>query len=87
MVGFAMGAEVDLIGYLVSRYFGMRAYGIIYGCQYTAFLIGTALGPLITAAVFDAQGTYASALYGSAVALGIAALLGARLPPLSVAVD
>ena len=87
MVGFAMGAEVDLIGYLVARYFGMRAYGIIYGCQYTAFLIGTALGPLITAVVFDAQGTYASALYGSAVALGIAALLGARLPPLSVVVD
>jgi len=79
-VGFAMGAEVDLVGYLVARYFGMRAYGTIYGCLYTAFLIGTALGPLITAVVFDTRGTYVPALYGCAVALCVAALLGTRLP-------
>ena len=82
-VGFAMGAEVDLVGYLVARYFGMQAYGIIYGCLYTAFLIGTALGPLITALVFDTRGTYVPALYGSAVALCIAALLATRLPVLT----
>jgi MFS family permease len=87
MVGFAMGAEVDLVGYLVARYFGMRAYGIIYGCQYTAFLMGTALGPLIAAAVYDAHGSYAPALYGSAADLGVAALLGARLPQLRAAAE
>jgi MFS family permease len=80
MVGFAMGAEVDLIGYLVARYFGMRSYGTIYGCQYTAFLIGTALGPLAAATLFDAGGTYAPALYASAAALGLASLLSTRLP-------
>ena len=80
MVGLAMGAEVDLIGYLVARYFGMRSYGIIYGCQYTAFLIGTALGPLAAATLFDARGTYTAALCASATALGTASLLSTRLP-------
>ena len=29
VIGFSVGAEVDLIGYLVARYFGMHAYGQI----------------------------------------------------------
>ena len=38
VIGFSVGAEVDLIGYLVARYFGMHAYGQIYGRQYSTFL-------------------------------------------------
>ena len=33
VIGFSVGAEVDLIGYLVARYFGIPAYGQIYGRQ------------------------------------------------------
>ena len=32
-LGFGLGAEVDVIGFMVSRYFGLRSYGEIYGCR------------------------------------------------------
>lgn len=81
LVGFAIGAEADLIGYVVYRYFGMRAYGVIYGSQYTAFLIGIAFGPLFAGAVFDRYRAYTLALVGAGVALTIAATLMSRLGP------
>ena len=33
-LGFAVGAEVDLIGYFTARYFGLLNYGAIYGLLY-----------------------------------------------------
>ena len=56
VIGFSVGAEVDLIGYLVARYFGINAYGQIYGRQYATFLIATGLSPVILGAVRDATG-------------------------------
>lgn len=78
-VGLAIGAEADLIAFLVSRYFGMRAYGSIYGAQYTSFLIGMAAGPLFAGTLFDAQGDYRLAICGAGTALLIAAILMTRL--------
>jgi len=79
-IGFAMGAEVDLIGYLVARYFGMTAYGAIYGWQYAMFMIGLAASPLLAGVVYDARGDYGSALIGAAILLAFAAVLATRLP-------
>lgn len=31
LIGLGMGAEVDIIAYLVSRYYGLRAFGEISG--------------------------------------------------------
>ena len=31
LVGLGIGAEVDIIGYLTSRYFGLRSFGEIFG--------------------------------------------------------
>ena len=45
LLGVGAGAEADLLGFLVSRYYGMRAFGQIYGWVFAAFLIGSALGP------------------------------------------
>ena len=58
VIGFSVGAEVDLMGYLVARYFGIQAYGQIYGRQYSTFLIATGLSPVILGAVRDATGSY-----------------------------
>jgi predicted MFS family arabinose efflux permease len=43
--GFSLGAEVDIVGYLVSRYFGLRRYGEIYGYIFAIFTVGSGLGP------------------------------------------
>ena len=35
--GIGVGAEVDLMAFFVGRYFGLRAYGRIYGVMFAAF--------------------------------------------------
>jgi predicted MFS family arabinose efflux permease len=74
-IGFAAAAEVDLVAFLSSRYFGMKAYGKIYGLQITSFYIGAALGPLATGAAYDAFGSYLQALYFAVAALVFGAIV------------
>ena len=80
VIGFSVGAEVDLIGYLVARYFGMHAYGQIYGRQYSTFLIATGLSPVILGAVRDATGTYTASLFTAAAFMIISAALFRKTP-------
>lgn len=58
LLGFAAGAESDLIAYLTGRYFGMAHYGKIYGMLYMPFGLMSAASPLVYAQVFDQTGTY-----------------------------
>ena len=58
LLGFAAGAESDLIAYLASRYFGMLHYGKIYGMLYMPFGLASAASPLIYAFVRDTSGSY-----------------------------
>jgi cyanate permease len=68
-MGLALGAELDLMGFLVARYFGLRQFGRIYGWLYGAFVFASGLGPLWVGAVHDATGNYMPALVVSAVGL------------------
>ncbi|MEP2990516.1 MAG: MFS transporter [Parasphingorhabdus sp.] len=58
LLGFAAGAESDLIAYLTGRYFGMAHYGKIYGMLYMPFGFFSALSPLIYAYVRDSMDSY-----------------------------
>jgi predicted MFS family arabinose efflux permease len=80
VIGFSVGAEVDLIGYLVARYFGIHAYGQIYGRQYSTFLIATGLSPVILGAIRDATGSYTASLFTAAAFMIVSATLFAKLP-------
>jgi MFS family permease len=80
VIGFSVGAEVDLFGYLVARYFGMHAYGQIYGRKYSTFLIATGLSPVILGAIRDATGTYTASLFTAAAFMVVSAALFAKLP-------
>jgi MFS family permease len=62
LIGFAMGAEVDLIAYLISRYFGLRYFGAINGCGYAAYNAGAAISPFLIGVIFSNTGTYVLAL-------------------------
>ena len=79
LVGFALGAEVDLLAFLTSRYFGLRHYGFIYAVVYAFFWAGMALGPAMAGLLFDAQGNYLLALW-----LIIASLLAGAAAALSL---
>ena len=78
-LGFGLGAEVDVIGFMVSRYFGLRSYGEIYGCMFAIFTVGTGLGPVLMGLSFDATRSYNVALTVFGVALVCASVLVSRL--------
>jgi predicted MFS family arabinose efflux permease len=80
-LGFGLGAEVDVIGFLVSRYFGLRAYGEVYGYLFGIFTLGTGFGPVLMAVCFDITRSYDVALTGLAGALVCASILVSRLGP------
>ncbi len=63
VLGLALGAEVDIIAYLATRYFGMRNYGTIFGCVVSLWSIATGLGPLVASYIYDTSGSYQSALW------------------------
>ncbi|MFO1503206.1 MAG: MFS transporter [Steroidobacteraceae bacterium] len=79
-MGFALGAELDLMGFLVARYFGLAQFGRIYGWLYFAFIFASGLGPLWVGAVRDGTGSYSLALAGSCVGL-LASCVGFLLMP------
>jgi MFS family permease len=81
LVGLGLGAEVDIIAYLTSRYFGLRAFGQIYSWAFAAFALAGALGPLIMGASFDRTGSYRGALVTFLAVTLVAGVLMTRLGP------
>lgn len=77
LLGFAAGAESDVIAFLAAKYFGMAHYGRIYGALYMPFGIGSAISPIIYGIVRDRTGGYDPMLMAAIVmfAVGGAMLL------------
>ena len=82
-LGLAAAAEVDLVAFLTSRYFGMKAYGKIYGWQLTSFYLGAAIGPKAAGLAYDHFHSWQPALYFSTGALLFGAIVTGTLgrPP------
>jgi MFS family permease len=81
LVGLGQGAEFDILPYAISRYFGLRAFGEIYGYTFAAVTLGAAVGPLVMGMSFDATGSYSLALLAFAGASFTAAGLMLGLGP------
>jgi cyanate permease len=81
LIGLGMGAEVDIIAYLTSRYFGLRAFGEVYGYAFASYVLAGALGPWLMGLGFDRSGSYGSILVGFLLATLLAAVLMTRLGP------
>ncbi|MBY6264412.1 MFS transporter [Azospirillum sp. 412522] len=78
--GLAIGAEIDLIGFLTSKYYGLRSFGKIYGVLYGFLMCGTALSPVGFALIQAHYGSYFPALVISSVVMAVAAILFLFLP-------
>lgn len=75
LVGFTVGAEVDLVSFLVRRYFDPAAFGRLYGIAFGLFILGSGNGPVLLGWSFDRLGGYRPGLLlFSALALVVAAL-------------
>jgi MFS family permease len=81
LVGLGQGSELGISAYLVSRYFGLPAFGQLYGLIYAGVMTGVCIGILGTGLVHDAFGGYHAVGYIDAVLLGISVLLLSLLRP------
>lgn len=79
-IGLGMGAEADIIPYLLSRHFDMESFGELYGYSFSAFAIAGALGPLAMGRAFDLAGSYDPVLAALSLTGFAAAYLIARSP-------
>ena len=81
MVGLAFGSEVEVIAFLVSRYFGLRSFGTIYGFGFSSFVLAGALGTYLMGAGFDRTHSYTAPLLFFFFAMLSASFLFTRLGP------
>src|SRR5262245_21720257 len=78
LCGAGIGAEIDLMAFFISRYFGLKAYGRIYGLMFMLFNIGTGMGPALSGRAFDRFHSYSQifTVYEVALALTCVLLVG-----------
>ena len=62
MLGLSLGAEVDMLAYLTSRYFGLANFAQIFGVMFSAVMVAMSLSPMAFGAVYDYTGSYKSIL-------------------------
>jgi MFS family permease len=76
-LGIASGTEIDMIGFLTSRYFGMKRFGQLYGYLFASFVVGSAIGPYMMGLAFERLHSYEPALwtFGAFMLLATAAIL------------
>jgi len=80
LIGVGAGGEADITPYLLTRYFGLRAFSTLYGLSWTFYAVAGAIGPIILGRAFDATGSYTSLLTFLAFATASAGALMLFLP-------
>jgi len=68
-IGLALGAEVDMIGFFASRYFGLKRFGQLYGVLFAIFTIGAGLGPLLLGTLYTHLHGYGAGFLACAIGL------------------
>ncbi|MFJ6263098.1 MFS transporter [Rhodococcus erythropolis] len=80
LIGIGFGAEIDLMSYLSSRYIHPLNFGALYSYIYAAFMVGSAIGPVVAGFIFDSSGSYRTALMIAATFLCLGSFAIATLP-------
>ncbi|MFT7460190.1 MAG: MFS family permease [Planctomycetota bacterium] len=81
LVGMGTGSEVSEIAYICSRYFGRKAFGLIYGIMFSAFQLGASFGAPLMGFYHDKAGDYIGALWFLAGMALLGAILISLLKP------
>lgn len=80
LVGIGMGAEADVVPYLLTRYFGLAHFSELYAYTWTVYAIAGGLGPLLAGVIFDQSGDYQIAIAAFTVMVFAASALLISLP-------
>ncbi|MGB5581521.1 MAG: MFS transporter, partial [Woeseia sp.] len=62
LIGLAAGAELDMLAYLTSKYFGAAHYPAIFGAIIAFFTVGAGIAPPLFGALAQAYEGYAAVL-------------------------
>ena len=80
-LGLASGTEIDMIGFLTSRYFGMKRFGQLCGYLFASFVVGSAFGPYMMGLAFERLHSYEPALWSFGAFMILASTLILCLGP------
>ena len=81
LLGGSLGAEVDMLAYLTSRYFGLKCFSQIFATIFGMVMVSMGLGPVIFGAVYEATGSYSSVIAAGVPACLLAMVLISLLAP------
>ena len=81
LVGMAQGAEIDIVAYLVARYFGMRHYSAIYGSTVMVMVLMSVGAQVGIGVLHDSFGDYRAALLTAVCTLGLSIITYLLLGP------
>jgi MFS family permease len=81
LLGLGIGAEIDLLSFIISRYFGIRFFATLHGFCFALALIGNAVGASILGWVFQLEHSYVPGFVLFEVLLAISCVLMMTLGP------
>ncbi|MBI1732098.1 MAG: MFS transporter, partial [Gammaproteobacteria bacterium] len=84
LMGLGLGTEYGILPYFLSRYFGLKHYGVISGTVYGVIVLTQGIAPFLMDLVFDVTGTYQLAIATIGAGLIVSAALIANLKPFDV---
>ncbi|HEU0217829.1 MAG TPA: MFS transporter [Stellaceae bacterium] len=79
--GLGIGAEIDLMAFFVSRYFGLKNYAKIYGTMFGLFGLGVGIGPALSGFSFDRFHSYTPIFVLYVIMLFVTCVIFLRLGP------
>jgi MFS family permease len=80
LLGLLLGAEFDVLAFLIKRYFGNVSYGRVYGVIFGVFYLGSGLGIYGLSLSRQTFGNYDTGLFIAAGVLATCAVLVSFLP-------
>ena len=81
LLGMALGAESDVLAYMVRRLYGLRHCAAIYNRLLVSYYLGAIAGPLALGWAFDHLGDSRPVIVGRAASCLVATLATDTLPP------
>lgn len=79
-IGLTIGAELDIMAYFISRYFGLESFGRLYAVAYACLITSAGASPVLISKVVDLGNGYGTALIVSAVGTVAGAAILLLLP-------
>jgi hypothetical protein len=87
LLGLGIGAEIDLMSFLLARYFGIKEFGSLHGLMFCSVLLGNFAGASLLGWSHQELGSYGPAFIVFEIMLALACLLLMRLGPYRYPVD